>query len=108
MHCKKALTTAELVDIKSRILALQEAPLLELEFDPADLNLDLTQFESPARPSKTRCVPVVATNGTKKISIRVSARLLAAFRLQAEKTGTGYQTLINQTLQVAALGWGSV
>lgn len=41
-------------------------------------------------------------SGRKPVTIRVPNRVLLAFRKQADKTGTAYQTLMNRALESAA------
>jgi uncharacterized protein (DUF4415 family) len=42
-----------------------------------------------------------ATRGKRRITILIDEDVLAAFRLRAEREGTGYQTLINAALRAA-------
>lgn len=44
-------------------------------------------------------------SGRKPVTIRVPNRVLQAFRKQADKTGTAYQTLMNRALESAADGF---
>ena len=42
---------------------------------------------------------VVKARGKTRITIHLDNEIIKAFRVRAEKTGRGYQTLINQTLR---------
>lgn len=104
----RTLTATELETIRAKLIEISDEPLAELDFSADDLDLDLaatgptegttpgpTTAPAPTRPSK-RAV---------KVSIRIPARTLGAFKSQAALKGTGYQTLIVQTLRAAAAGW---
>lgn len=49
--------------------------------------------------SKGKRGAVVATTGKTRITIYVDDAVLKRFKAQSEKTGTGYQTLINEALK---------
>lgn len=55
------------------------------------------------KPDSTSVERLKATvSGTRPITIRIPNRVLQKFHQQADKTGTGYQTLINRVLSEAA------
>ena len=49
--------------------------------------------------SKARRGAVIATTGKTRITIYMDDAILKRFKAQSEKTGRGYQTLINEALQ---------
>ena len=49
--------------------------------------------------SKGKRGAVVATSGKTRITIYVDDAILKRFKAQSEKTGKGYQTLINEALK---------
>jgi uncharacterized protein (DUF4415 family) len=60
-----------------------------------------------SRAKRAKSVPHLAriqaeAKGKTRITIMLDNDLLMAFRAKAESEGTGYQTLINQTLRQAA------
>lgn len=85
-------------------LATPEVMLEPMEIDEDWSLSEMVSTEefdkSPSPASAER--PKVAVCGTKPITIRVHNRVLRAFRDQAEKTGTAYQTLMNRALANAA------
>jgi uncharacterized protein (DUF4415 family) len=48
--------------------------------------------------SRGRRGQAVPTKGKSRITIYIDDRILGAFKAQSAKTGTGYQTLINEAL----------
>ena len=65
------------------------------------LNFDLAPVPTPVISDALPPTAQVLT-GTRKITIRLPNRLLAAYKTQAERTGTRYQTLITRTLNTAS------
>ena len=49
--------------------------------------------------SKAKRGAVIAQKGKTRISIFIDNSVLDAFRAQAEKSGTGYQTMMNEALR---------
>lgn len=100
------MTPAELDAIQSRAIEFHSEPIEELPDLDHDLAIDPSTIEAPGptKPTAPATTPAPSTRAT-KISIRVPGRTLAAFKAQAAKRGTGYQTLIVQTLRAAAAGW---
>ena len=49
--------------------------------------------------SKAKRGPVLVPSGKTRITMYIDDTVLEMFRQQAEKTGKGYQTLINETLR---------
>ena len=108
MHTKKTIATADLAEIKRLALAISAEPIQEIEFDDSDFafDFDTIPLSVPIKRRPHRLTPVGCANGTLKVSIRIPARVLVAFKERAATTGTAYQSLINKTLKDAALGWG--
>lgn len=112
MHMK-LLTDTQLDSIQLQALAVEDLPIVEMNFDESDFEYDcsiLTDFplSSPVvrkSGSPLRCT--TAITGTIKVSIRIPALVLAAFKAQALATGKPYQSLAIQALRRAALGWRS-
>lgn len=77
--------------------------LLALEPDLV-LDFDLDPMPPPAS-SDPAPSPEPLLTGTKKITIRLPNRLLAAYRTQAKRSGTRYQTLMVRTLNTASRDW---
>lgn len=112
MAREKKFTKEELNVVKAlmpRILAAAEAPLAEIEFDPADFNVDLDELPPAdylsAPGPVTAAVPLRPVSGTRAILIRVPERVIRAFKIEAERTGGHYQTLMNRALKVEAEGF---
>lgn len=79
--------------------------LPDLQFDNVDLDLIDDEFLlEPASGSpgaaKSGEAPL-PMSGTTPICIRLPNRVINAFKLEADKKGTRYQTLINRTLNTA-------
>ena len=72
-----------------------------LEIDLSCEDFDPTELITPV-PATSMTAPLCAT-GSRHISIRVPARLLAAYKARA--TGTKYQTLIIRTLKSEMASW---
>ena len=85
-------------------------PIQEIAFDVADLECDFSNIPTPlpSTPSPRPVAHTGFTTGTLKVSIRIPARVLAAFKARAATTGTAYQSLMNRSLNATVLGWGSV
>ncbi len=112
MHRKKTITAAEFEEVIQRALAISTEPIQGIEFDLADLEYDFSDVRNMPLPTSRvprppALAPTGTTTGTLKVSIRIPAPTLAAFKARAAKTGTAYQSLINKTLSAAALNWGS-
>lgn len=86
------------------LVALIEVPAVS--FDPEGLHVDLDDVPFTFQPECGAPLPstttAMPTSGTRSTTIRVPGRVLAAFRAEAERTGTPYQTLMNRTLEAAA------
>lgn len=81
------------------IAELAAMPMPELPpMENQDLDFSTPTPEAPKRACKA---PKRArrTSGSERISIRVPARILNAYRDEAERKGCGYQTLINKVLK---------
>lgn len=104
---KQTITTADLGEIKRLALAISAEPIQEIEFNASDLECDFSNIPPPCARRPPTLASVASATGTLKVSIRIPALTLAAFKERAAKTGTAYQSLINKTLKAAALSWGS-
>jgi uncharacterized protein (DUF4415 family) len=49
--------------------------------------------------SKAKCGPVIQGAGKTRITIYLDDAIIERFKMQSEKTGKGYQTLINEVLR---------
>ena len=88
-----------------RAMANLALSLPDLQFDNDDLKLIDDEFLlEPAfgspKAAKSGEAPL-PMSGTTPICIRLPNRVINAFKLQADKKGTRYQTLINRTLNTA-------
>ena len=54
--------------------------------------------------SESKCAPILAATGKTRITIYISDTVLDEFRARAEKTGIGYQTMMNEALKVYLAG----
>lgn len=110
---RKKITPVELEFIRVKMQELENEPALELDFDAPDFDLDFDFDFSPTAPAPqpvTSKTParIAPTTGTIKISLRVPAHVLAAFKARAVNTGLPYQTLANRALSEAVMGFGAV
>lgn len=90
-------------------MAAADMPFPEMEFDDLEFNIDLDalpimETEAPVKPagSARSALPL---SGTHPISLRVEARVIRAFKVQAAKTGVSYQGIMNYALRQAAAGF---
>ena len=108
MTTKRRLSEDELNAILTRAIAAAEISLEDLTFDPMDLDFDIVLDDISTTPAFTTskavrsCKAPVLPSGTHPICIRVPARVIRAFRVQADKTGAHYQTVMIRALQAAA------
>lgn len=107
MHKKKAITDTEFDEVMQRANAIFDEPIQDIEFDPSDFDIDFGIGYEPFTRSSPAVSPIVCTTRTSKISIRVPSKVLAAFKERAKNTGTGYQTLINESLKATATDWAT-
>lgn len=109
MASKRKLSLEDLDALLQRIMAVADQPLPGMEFDPAELDVDIDELYSrlppPSFKSPTTDVPAPPMSGTQLICIRVPARVIHAFKVQAVKTGGNYQTIMNRALNAAAKGF---
>ena len=108
-HKKKTLSEEELTAIKERAKAAADMPVMDMEFDDAELNLDWDALPpmtmgAPAKAAGA-AVSTLPVSGTRPVCIRIPSRVIRAFRSQAEKTGGSYQTIMNRVLREAAAGF---
>ena len=103
---KKKLTREEFSWVLDRIMEAAKEPLPEFTFIEDDLDLELGELPefipSPPVAVTKSAAPLPPLSGTKAIQIRVPARVIRAFKLEAERTGGQYQTLMNRALKAAA------
>lgn len=98
----RTLTAAEFEAITAAFLAAEDIPVLDLDFDSADLDFDWSSMPEPSTPSPVAGpTPTMLVTGTQKISIRVPRHILAAFKKKSALTGVPYQRLVNQVLKAA-------
>jgi predicted DNA binding CopG/RHH family protein len=109
MASKKKLSPEEFEMILERIKAAADQPFPDMNFDIDALDVDFDDLcaWSPATPvkSSTTDTPAASLSGTKSICIRVPARVIHAFKVEAAKTGGSYQTIMNRALSGAAAGF---
>lgn len=105
MKKHRKLTLKEVKAYLDRAMANLDLSLPDLQFDNDDLELIDDEFllepafSSPgAAKSGEAPLPM---SGTTPICIRLPNRVINAFKLEADKKGTRYQTLINRTLNTA-------
>jgi len=85
-------------------------PIQNLDFDPKELNLDFDpssqtiDFDAPA-PEVALPPPAPATMRSTRTSIRIPGDILDAFKAEAGRKGSRYQTLIIRELRKAIKGW---
>lgn len=81
-----------------------ELPAFDVEMEALGVDLSGISSTPPVPGAEPAGVSTAASRpcGTRRISIRVHERVLFAFKAQAEKTGTPYQTLMKRALDEAA------
>lgn len=106
---REELTKCVLEMLLARLDAPVSLPMPKVALEPMGIDDDWSLFEGliPEEVDKATSPADVGgsktpVSGTKPITIRVHNRVLRAFRDQAEKTGTAYQTLMNRALANAA------
>ena len=70
----------------------------DIEPSPIELDFDSKSPSVLPLPAAPKLRPVSTTSGTKKISIRIPHRLVAAFQDKVAQAGVGYQTLMIRAL----------
>jgi uncharacterized protein (DUF4415 family) len=90
----------DFASLYERIMAAVDQPIESIEFSDEELTFD---FDAPVAPPVSVAAPIFA--GTRPVSIRVPGRVIHAFKVQAAKSGCGYQTLMNRALRRAAEGY---
>ena len=101
----KSLTHAELSGIMASALDIENESLPAMEFNLSELEIDWETVPTPLTIDRHSALP--PTSGTQKISIRIPARTLAAFKARAADTGCRYQTMMLDALQSTFTSWGS-
>lgn len=100
----KGLTGNDLDAILQHALAMADIPITDFEIELEDVDLE-SLTTTVATPPNPGAVPATVLTGSAKITIRVPAWTLAAFRAESAKTKVPYQRLMNRTLQSAAMGF---
>ena len=109
------MTQAELSTMAAvKAMEMELDPPVDLELpSPGDLDLealdlvtplDLEDMEPCSRPAAPRAKPATS-KGTKLVSIRIPARIIAALKTRAAAQGAGYQTIANRVLRAAVREW---
>jgi hypothetical protein len=108
MPRKKELSADDFLAIMKRVMEAPEMPIPEYLFDLDIMDIDVSAFPPPLssvlgkKPfSPDTMLPV---SGSRSICIRVPARVIRSYKLQAAATGRCYQTLMNRALAEAAKG----
>lgn len=100
----------EVVDVVKRLISIMASPegLIVDEYGCEEVG-DVDELVNSLLSSalsfpgvKGAAAPVETFSGTKPISIRLHTRVINAFKVEAIKTGTPYQTLMHQALAEAA------
>jgi uncharacterized protein (DUF4415 family) len=93
-----------------KLMQASDQPIPNLDFDPQELNLDFDpsaltiDFDAPA-PDVKQPAPAPATAHSTRTSIRIPGDVLDAFKAEAGRKGSKYQTLIVRELRKAIKGW---
>lgn len=100
---KPEFDEAMFADLEAEGLALlaelASMPMPELQdIEHQDIDLRTPPPEATKRACKAP-KRVRRASGSEKISLRVPARILNAYRDEADRKGCGYQTLINKVLK---------
>jgi uncharacterized protein (DUF4415 family) len=72
---------------------------MPLQYDPAKAATSEKPMRAEYDFSKGKRGAVIAQKGKTRISIFIDNAVLAEFRARAEKSGTGYQTMMNEALR---------
>lgn len=123
MASKKILSQRQFEKMMSLITTLADRPTPEMkcdfiEFDidsgvdldiDIDIDIDIDELYPPLPLVSEKLsaidIPTPTLCGTKPICIRVPARVIHAFKMQAAKTGANYQTIMNRVLNNAVAGF---
>ena len=109
MGHKATLIEQDIKKLLAMAMAFADKPLLDFNFDDDSLNVDIDALMAiPIRkPTMLPELDAIAAplSGRTRISIRVQNRVKYDFKRQAAKTGTPYQTLMNNVLKAAAEGF---
>lgn len=114
MTRKRSISRALLADVIKRLMANMEDPAFdalvgsvhgaEHELDDIDALLERLASEktTPEAGTHGAAAPTLPACGTKPVSIRIHNRVINAFKAEAARTGTPYQTLMHRSLADAA------
>ena len=98
---EKLPTDAEFSAMCSEMNAKLDAEFrAEIEFD-----YDAIDAKRATNDAVMRSMLSADLSSSKRITIRVPSKVLAAIRARAKASGTKYQTLLNRTLKSAVTGW---
>lgn len=92
------------------LMRVSDQPIQNLDIEPQELNLDfdpstlIIDFDAPA-PGVDLPPPAPATTHSTRTSIRLPGDVLDAFKAEAGRKGSKYQTLIVRELRKAIKGW---
>jgi predicted DNA binding CopG/RHH family protein len=94
-------TDAEFSAISADLMAAMDAEFqAEIVFD-----YDAIDAKRAMNDAALRSMLPVDLSSSKRITVRIPTKVLAAVRVRAKATGTKYQTLLNRTLSSAVAGW---
>ena len=87
---------AEGLTLLAELASMPMPELQDIEYQ--DIDFSTAPPEAPKRTCKAP-IRTRKASGSEKISLRVPARVLNAYRDEADRKGCGYQTLINNVLK---------
>jgi hypothetical protein len=103
MARKKELPAEDFLAIMKYILEAPELPFPEypFNFDEIDVSAFPPPISSILGKKLSSSETMLPVSGSHSICIRVPARVIRAYKLQAATTGRSYQTLMNRALAAA-------
>ena len=110
MGKRKRLSKEELDALLPRIFAAADAPMLEMDLDLAEIDLDFDDLPAGGNPPphsspSTTTTPLPSLSGTHPILIRMPLSVIRSFKLESAKSCGHYQSLMVKTLRAAADGF---
>jgi predicted DNA binding CopG/RHH family protein len=106
---KDLMSAAGITSVESMLKIVPDNDIamidLDVDFDLDFDDLQVTGCEPTSTESPTAGERLAPVSGTRSVAIRVPARVLQAFRVQAAKSCIGYQTLMNRALREAAASY---
>ena len=89
-----------------RILAAADAPMLEMGLDLTEFDVDFEKLPAvntlPQHSAPSATTPLPPMSGTRPVLIRVPNSVIRSFKLESEKSGGHYQSLMKRALKAAA------